>query len=314
MGIAVLGGGPPHYCYYDYAVDLRRHRRHRSWLPRQPGAVPHGPGHAGPGPGRVSPPSSCLAPYAAGQGAIRDRAVIGSGAGRVHCALLPPSRADGPPPVRPRAHGRHLGRSLAHWIAPALRSVGTRRQSPLDHGCRVRARAVVSGPPGAPSQSGATSLDGPVLRALLGRRRRAGSPEGTVLRLIMFRSPVPASQSALPRSWARASSVSQSRRRRARAFQVGPATGPARRCHTALLHSAGGGLTGLSPAPHTGLGSQLRAAGRTTGPARRGDSENGPGIALRFATRNTNQVSHALPHSQPDLGARASCSPCFPCI
>ena len=132
MGIAVLGGGPPHYCYYDYAVDLRRHRRHRSWLPRQPGAVPHGPGHAGPGPGRVPPPSPFLAATAAGQGATRDRAVIGSGPGRVHCVLLPPSRAGGPAPVRPRAHGCHLGRSLAHWI---LSGASLRREPAPVAGC-----------------------------------------------------------------------------------------------------------------------------------------------------------------------------------
>ena len=102
--------------HYDFAVDLRRHLRHCSWLPLQPGAVPHGPGHAGPGPGRDPPPSPFLAATAAGQGATRDRAVIGSGPGRVHCDLLSPSRAGGPVSVRPQAHGCHLGRSLALWI------------------------------------------------------------------------------------------------------------------------------------------------------------------------------------------------------
>ena len=290
-----------------------------------------------------APPSSLLAASAAGRGATRagprwarsgsglttvtvpgrlsggagchsrpgrDRLRAGSGS-----LCSPLSFAGRRAGVRPTPGSRLSPGTLAGALDPL------RRFAPSGTGASRRVLTgvasgpdVVSGPPGAPSQSGATSPNGPVLWAHLGRRRRAGPPEGTVFRFILVRSQASASQSALQRSRARPSSVSRSRRRRARAFQVGPATGPARRCHTALLHSAGGGLTGLSPAPHTGLGSLLRAAGRTTGPAGRGDSENGPGIALRFATRNTNQVSHALPHSQPDLGARASCSPCFPCI
>ena len=95
--------------------------------------------------------------------------------------------ASGPGLSRVDRQGHHLSQGAfdpgitavtwdARWrtgSSPALRSVGNRRQSPRAHGCRVRARAVVCGPPGAPSQSGATSLDGPVLRAHLGRRRRA---------------------------------------------------------------------------------------------------------------------------------------------
>jgi len=290
-----------------------------------------------------APPSSLLAASAAGRGATRAGprwARSGSGlttvilpgrlSGRAGChsrpgrdrlragsgsLCSPLSFAGRRAGVRPTPGSRLPPGTLAGALDPL------RRFAPSGTGASRRVLTgvasgpdVVSGPPGAPSQSGATSPDWPVLWAHLGRRRRAGPPEGTVFRFILVRSQASASQSALQRSRARASSVSRSRRRRARAFQVGPATGPARRCLPALLHSAGGGLTGLSPAPHTGLGSLLRAAGRTTGPAGRGDSENGPGIALRFATRNTNQVSHALPHSQPDLGARASCSPCFPCI
>ena len=115
-----------------HAVDLRRHLRHCSWLPLQPGAVPHGPGHAGPGPGRVSPPSFFLDASVAGQGATRDRAVIGSGPGRVHCVLLSPSRAGGPVSVRPQAHGFHLGRSLALWI---LSGASLRREPAPVAGC-----------------------------------------------------------------------------------------------------------------------------------------------------------------------------------
>ena len=174
-GITVCGGRPPHHrttttpsIYAGTSATgpgrpCGRARCHAGRVPQGLVLVGFPPAT---GPGRTCGRARCHA----------RRAAHGPGAGRAHCVLLSPSRASGPQPVRPRAPGRHLGRSLARWIPPALRSAGNRRQSPEAHGCCVRAGAVACVPPGAPSLSGASSRDGPVLRAHLGRRRCAGSP------------------------------------------------------------------------------------------------------------------------------------------
>ena len=149
-----------------------------------------------------APPSSLLAASAAGRGATRAGprwARSGSGlttvilpgrlSGRAGChsrpgrdrlragsgsLCSPLSFAGRRAGVRPTPGSRLSPGTLAGALDPL------RRFAPSGTGASRRALTgvasgpdVVSGPPGAPSQSGATSLDGPVLRAHLGRRRRA---------------------------------------------------------------------------------------------------------------------------------------------
>jgi hypothetical protein len=185
-------------------------------------------------------------------------------------------------------------------LAGALDTSGTslrREPAPVagSHGCSVRAGAAAGGPPGAPSQSGTPSRDGPVLRAHLGRRRRAGSPGCTVSCFILARRSASASHSTVQRSAGPGRLVSQSHRRRARAVQVGPATEPARCRHSALSHSAGVGTDG--PQPSTSRRTRISTAG--CGPDHQADR------AWRLGER----AGHRTPvTARPRFRSRTHCS------
>ena len=171
-------------CYYDYAVDRRRHLRHRAWLV----AAGRGATRAGsrdPGPGRAPSPSPRM-PGPVGSvraGTSHAGSPLGSvRAGGANC-VLPPPRAGGscpasaPSGVQP---GPHAGVEDRHRTAPlgpgASRRASRggallgptlpdadRRLCPPRASCRES--RVRSGPrAGAPERHGA---------AQLGDRRRA---------------------------------------------------------------------------------------------------------------------------------------------